>query len=193
MSSISVVIPTIGRYSIRRTLESILGQTRKQDEVVVVGDGPCKFKHNFFQDFGPQVRYYELPFRTWDWGGVPRNIGIRHSKNEYIAFMDDDDIYLKKAFNAMHQAIDRHKGRAFLFRMQHRDKIIWDTQELKVGNVSTQMILMPNNKERIPFWESNYEADFKFISDLADLQPAHAPIMWMPAVISCLEEHRMSS
>lgn len=159
------------------------------DNVVVVGDGPCKWQKGFFESFGPRVRYFELSSRAYDWGGTPRNVGMKNSTGDYIAFMDDDDVYLEGAFAAMHGAINHYTGRTFLFRMKHLNQVIWKTPEIVVGNVSTQMVLMPNRPGRMPLWKGFYEADVDFIYHLAIAEPLHAPIMWMDSVIAELVKH----
>ena len=67
---VSVVIPTISsrKKFLERALNSVYGQTYKNIEMVVVNEG--------------------LP------ATVQRNIGIRRSNGEYIAFLDDDDEWL---------------------------------------------------------------------------------------------------
>jgi glycosyltransferase involved in cell wall biosynthesis len=189
VSSISVVVPTIGRTSLKRTLQSIVPQLDLGDEVVIVGDGPCKHRKGMIESFGVKVRYMELPRKANDWGGTPRNMGMRNALGNYIAFMDDDDVFLPGAFKAMHETINHYTGRAFLFKMMRMGKVIWERPELVIGNVSTQMILMPNRPTTNPVWEGFYEADFKFISDLVAQQPYYAPIMWMDDVIAELKEH----
>lgn len=193
MSSISVVVPTIGRTSLKATLKSIVSQFDLGDEVVVVGDGPLILRQGMLESFGPQVRYIGLPVKANDWGGTPRNVGMKNAIGNYIAFMDDDDEFLPGAFKAMHEAINHYTGRTFLFRMKHTSRVIWEKPEIAIGNVSTHMIVMPNTPHKHPVWEGHYEADFKFISDLMALQPYYAPIMWMNDVIADLKEHAKDS
>lgn len=90
---VSFVIPTHNRANVLRDcLESVVNQTYKNIEVVVVNDnstdqtlkilGEYKNKYDFF-------RFYNN-----DGKGVSaaRNLGIKIAKGDYIAFMDDDDI-----------------------------------------------------------------------------------------------------
>lgn len=192
MMGITVVMPTIGRKSLRRSLNSVVYQMGREDEVIVVGDGPCSLPAGMIASYGPRVRYIELSEKATDWGGTPRNLGMHLARKEYISFMDDDDIYIPGAFKAMHHAIENNRGRAFLFKMKHMDKVIWEDPDIRMCNVSTQMLVMPNT-DRNPIWAGHYEADLKFIMDVSALHPPHAPIMWMSDIIAKLDSHGKAS
>jgi hypothetical protein len=85
--AVSVVIPTIGRTSLRRAVESALQQTSPPMEVVVVVDADCE------PDLpcSPAVRVVRTP------GGVgaslAKHLGIESAKGTVIALLDDDDVW----------------------------------------------------------------------------------------------------
>jgi len=93
MTDISVIIPLYnkGRY-VSRALDSVLGQTFKDFEVIVIDDGSS--------DDGPSiVRHYndtKLRFIRQDnlGPGAARNRGIRETTGRYVAFLDADDEWL---------------------------------------------------------------------------------------------------
>ncbi|MET0845198.1 MAG: glycosyltransferase family 2 protein [Pseudomonas sp.] len=86
-----VVIPMYnGADSIEQTLESLVGQTRLPDHVIVVDDGST--------DDGPQrVRDFVAPFRLTllqqanEGQASARNHGMRHSEETFVALLDADD------------------------------------------------------------------------------------------------------
>jgi glycosyltransferase involved in cell wall biosynthesis len=86
---IAVIIPAYnGARFIRRALESVLGQTRKADEIIVVDDGST--------DATPEiVAEYPVTLIRKRNGGVSsaRNSGIRRTTAEWIALLDQDDWY----------------------------------------------------------------------------------------------------
>lgn len=88
LPSYSVVIPTIGRDSLTRAIESALNQTHPPLEIVVVGDG-ISFV-NLCLPTHEKINYVKIPRR-----GVSgaRNAGVRSSKGDWIAFLDDDDVW----------------------------------------------------------------------------------------------------
>ena len=89
---VSVVIPTFNRTELlRRALTSVLAQTYKDYEIIVVQNGPEECSKDLIQEFlkfGAPVRYFYSPKLG---GPSARNMGVRESKGKYIAFLDDDD------------------------------------------------------------------------------------------------------
>ena len=91
---ISIVIPTHNRPDfLKKTIQSILDQTYSHLEVIVISNGFNKINRdvaNFFND--QRIIYGEQE----NSGGPssPRNHGIQLAKGEYIAFCDDDDLWM---------------------------------------------------------------------------------------------------
>lgn len=140
--TISFIIPTIGRESLKRTLDSI--DTWMGDEIFVM------------QDIPP----------TKKWGNPQRNAGMRKAEGDYLAFIDDDDYYVEGHRYMMDQAIKEYPNQPILFQMQYPNgDILWKEKKVIPGNVSTAMILVPNKKEMLHHWEGGRNmADFIFIN-----------------------------
>lgn len=92
---VSVVIPSYNRaYCIARTLDSVLGQSHRNVEAIIVDDGSTDNTRELIeQTYGhePRVRYFYQKN-----GGVSaaRNHGLREARGEYIALLDSDDLWL---------------------------------------------------------------------------------------------------
>ncbi len=88
--STSVVIPTLGRKTLCNALDSISNQTLKPISVFVVDD-------SLEQNVDLEL-YHGLTTLIRTGGGkgqsVARNLGMKKSKSKFIAFLDDDDIWL---------------------------------------------------------------------------------------------------
>jgi glycosyltransferase involved in cell wall biosynthesis len=186
--SLTIIIPTIGRLSLRDTLESIKIQISAHDQVFVVADGIYPESRFLIENMGSQYSYFELPDGPHhDWGARARNCAIPIAKKAYIAFMDDDDQYLPGAFAAMKGAIRAFPGHPFLFRMKHGKSIIWRRHELCLGNVSSQMIVVPNDQSKLARFTDRYEGDYDFIQRTADLwSPGYDPFVWREEITSIL-------
>ena len=93
-SFISVIVPTYNRADfVGETIESILNQTYKNFELIIVDDGSTDNTEEVIRKFkDSRIKY----IKTDNWGGParPRNTGIKKAKGEYIAFCDDDDMWL---------------------------------------------------------------------------------------------------
>lgn len=88
---VSVVIPAYNSNYVRAAIESILSQTHRDLDVIVVDDGSPGQAIEFICAYFPSVRY----IRQANAGpSAARNRGIREAKGEWIAFLDDDDIWL---------------------------------------------------------------------------------------------------
>lgn len=106
-STISVVVPTRNRPdSVVRAVGSALDQTLPAHEVVVVIDGPDSATVEALKSIGdPRVVICELAEN----GGAARarNIGVKNSTGEWVAFLDDDDEWLPEKLRA--QAVPASK------------------------------------------------------------------------------------
>ncbi|MBF0457454.1 MAG: glycosyltransferase family 2 protein [Nitrospirae bacterium] len=94
IDNVSVVITTIGRSDIVcRAVNSVLSQTFRDIEVIVVIDGPDSATMQVLEQIkDPRLIILALPENV----GVAeaRNSGVRASKYGWIAFLDDDDEWL---------------------------------------------------------------------------------------------------
>ncbi len=89
---ISVIIPTFNRTDkLKDAIASVLKQSYKNFEIVVVNDAGKDVK-NIIDSFNdPRIKYFQHGSNR----GLPatRNTGIRNSNGKYIAYLDDDDKY----------------------------------------------------------------------------------------------------
>lgn len=111
---VSVVIPTYNRA--RQTIaaiESILGQTYRHFEVIVVDDGSTDDSRQSLKRFISQKRAPNpiLLFSQCNRGvSIARNAGIARAKGEYIAFLDSDDQWTPDKLEWQLRAVERYRG-----------------------------------------------------------------------------------
>ena len=136
--SLSVIVPSSGRLTLQATLDSIAPQLMPGDELLVdVNDD---------DDFGYRARNRLITKATGDW----------------LMFMDDDDEYVPGAFQIVRDTLALNPGRPHLFCMETAEgRILWHEREVRDGNVSTQMIVVPN--VALPPWGDRYAGDLDFI------------------------------
>ena len=82
---ISVIIPTLNEPTLVRALAALAAQTRKADEIIVIG----KYAEENCARF-PEVRYIDTGFPVWP--SAARNQGIREASGDILAFTDSDCI-----------------------------------------------------------------------------------------------------
>ncbi|MBR2195065.1 MAG: glycosyltransferase family 2 protein [Salinivirgaceae bacterium] len=89
---VSVVIPAYNaERTIKSTLDSILGQTYNNVEVLVIDDGSTDSTSIIVKSYSDtRIRLINKPN-----GGVSsaRNLGIKSALGEYVAFCDSDDVW----------------------------------------------------------------------------------------------------
>ena len=111
---ISIIIATYNRSEIliNRTIPSILEQTYKNFEVLIIGDkciDDTAQKIKTIKD--KRLRFYDLPkrgkypedskSRWFVQGTVPRNKGLELCTGSYISYISDDDVLLPNHFETM--------------------------------------------------------------------------------------------
>ena len=91
---ISVIIPTYNRaHFLSAAIESVLNQTYKNIEIIVVDDGSTDDTQTVLEPFKYAIRY------LYTNNGGPahaRNVGMKAASGKYVAFLDSDDTYLPR-------------------------------------------------------------------------------------------------
>jgi glycosyltransferase involved in cell wall biosynthesis len=97
--SISIIIPTYNRAClIRETLDSIKAQTSPHWECIVVDDGSSDDTEAIVAEYSEGDSRFSFYLRDREPKGAPtcRNIGLQHSKGEWVIFLDSDDLLNSK-------------------------------------------------------------------------------------------------
>lgn len=92
MASVSVVVPSYNCASLLpKAIESVLNQTFKDLEVIVVNDGSKDDTDEVVKPYLPYIRYVHQANK-----GLPgaRNTAIRLAKGDFLALLDADDSWL---------------------------------------------------------------------------------------------------
>ena len=93
---VSIIIPTYNRANLlSRAIKSILNQTFKDFELIIVDDGSTDNTRQVVEKF--QKEDSRIKYIWQENSGAParpKNTGIKNSTGEYIAFLDDDDEWL---------------------------------------------------------------------------------------------------
>ena len=104
MPEISVIIPTYNYANyVRDAVESVLNQSYKEFEIIVVDDGSTDGTKKVLEPLKNRIRYIYQENR-----GLPSayNTGIKASKGEYIAFLDSDDLWLPEKLKLQKKYFD---------------------------------------------------------------------------------------
>lgn len=89
---VSVVIPAYNAaWCVRKAIDSVLAQTFRSFELIVVDDGSTDSTPNVLASYGNAISVVRQPNRGM---GRARNAGIQAATGEFIAFLDSDDWWL---------------------------------------------------------------------------------------------------
>ncbi|MGB4839347.1 MAG: glycosyltransferase family A protein [Saprospiraceae bacterium] len=114
MPFFSIIIPTYNRgYIIRRPIDSIIAQTFKDWELIIVDDGSKDDTKSIIESYHDERIKY-----VWQVNkerSAARNHGISLAKGEWICFQDSDDEYLPEHLQVLSDGISHNTG-YFVFR-----------------------------------------------------------------------------
>jgi glycosyltransferase involved in cell wall biosynthesis len=105
---VSVIIPTFNRADLLPwTLKSVLNQTYKQFEILVVDDGSTDGTGDVVASFNDErIRFFYI-----DHHGYPapaRNKGISEAKGSYLALLDSDDLWFPGKLSSQVKAFEKN-------------------------------------------------------------------------------------
>lgn len=132
MVKVSIVIPIHnGEQHLRLCIESVIGQTLKEIEIICVDDGSTDMTLamlRYYQNIDPRVNiiHRDAPEGTM----VARKLGTMEAHGEYIMYLDADDYLELGACELLYQKIDREKV----------DILQFNTNVINYGNLPEQEI-----------------------------------------------------
>lgn len=89
---VSIIIPVYNRAQyIKDCLDSVLNQTYKDSEIILIDDGSTD---NLKDVLVPYINKIQYIYKRNGGAASARNVGIKHAKGDYIAFLDSDDSWL---------------------------------------------------------------------------------------------------
>ncbi|WP_428024383.1 glycosyltransferase family 2 protein [Arcobacter sp.] len=109
---ISVIIPMYNAEKfIEKTILSIINQTLKEIEIIVVDDASTDQSYNIVKNLSniyPKIILIKLN-ENYGSPSYPRNVGVEHSNGKYITFVDADDTIENVMYDKMYKkAIKDH-------------------------------------------------------------------------------------
>lgn len=114
-SHVSVVIPTYGRADyLLAAIDSVLAQTRPPGEIIVVDDGS---PDDTADRVASLVRAGRVRYVRRENGGLAaaRNTGAAHAAGAFLLFLDDDDLLVPTALEALVDALETRPEYAFAY------------------------------------------------------------------------------
>lgn len=168
--SITIIVPTVGRKSLRATLESFAPDLHDEDVVHLAMDGRNDETWGLFMemvDKYPGKWFYREGHQKGYWGHAVRNEILPLVTTDLVWHLDDDDIAAPGALDAMRNS----KGEWTMFRMEFMEGhpahgvICWRFKQVKHGDIGTPMSVAPPSKARFGL---AYGGDFEYAQGLLE-------------------------
>lgn len=106
-SDISVVIPYYNREQyIDQAIQSVLAQTLKPLEIIVVNDCSRESSRRYLDRYADVCTIVDVPKNVGS--AEARNVGVRHARGQFVAFLDDDDLWLPQKLELQRNYLNEH-------------------------------------------------------------------------------------
>lgn len=179
---LSICVPTIGRETLRDTLESILPTLGDNDCVFVMPDMRAmdqsameRGTRIYDEVVGWDERFTWEPYfrgNHQNWGHGQRNKAIwLTSPGYHFCSIDDDDVYTLNALAHFRLYAMANPGKPLVFRMRMPEgHLIWTDGyrgEMMIGNYGTPCFLVPRTKGQTaqPYYGLEYAGDATYIAN----------------------------
>ena len=141
MAKISVIIPVynVEKYLVR-CLDSVLGQTFKDFEVICVNDGSPDKSGEILSEYSKKDNRIIVITQNNQGLSMARNNGLNIAKGEYVCFCDSDDTLHPQCFEIIYELIRKYDADMLQFRQMD---YIWNEKSLTnpfVHELSAKML-----------------------------------------------------
>lgn len=107
MPKVSVIIPLYnGKRFIKETLQSVFNQSYQDFEVIVVNDGSTDNPEDELKPYFSKIKYFVQQNSGCPAGA--KNRGITESSGEYLAFLDQDDLWEEDKLKRQTEILDNN-------------------------------------------------------------------------------------
>lgn len=112
---VSVIIPTYNRaHFVSEAIDSVLNQTFNDFELMVVDNYSADNTEAVVSSYNDKrIRYFKN--QNNGFVSINRNYGIEKSQGEYIAFLDDDDLWLPEKLEKQVELLDSNKALGLIY------------------------------------------------------------------------------
>ena len=105
---ISVIVPIFNTEKyLRRALDSILSQTHKDWEAILVDDGSTDTSGRIAEEYAENDPRFKVIHKPNGGQSDARNVGMQHISGELMLFLDSDDFLHPQLMELCHEAIRR--------------------------------------------------------------------------------------
>ena len=187
---VSVVVPVYnGEKYLREALDSVLNQSAKPFEVLVIDDGSTDTTVEIARQYGERIRYIR---RSNGGAAAARNDGVKNATGNYIAFLDADDYWDKQKLALQLQEIKKTGAAKMIFGMvsqfhspetgeNFRQQYQCPSQPIK-GSHAGAMLMKREDFLKVGFFSTEYKTG-EFIEWYQRAQESGMTSAFLPEVL----------
>jgi hypothetical protein len=192
--SFHIFIPSIGRPTLKKLLDSLKPQLQQQDAVTIVFDGPEAAKKGFTQDWlngficKTNVITHPVNINKWSHGIANEYLGKLTPETTFLMNADDDDFYTPNAFSILRQKCTKPQCLyiARMNLMSNPSKVYPDdTWEIRFENIGTPNGIIPFKEASKVKWGLRFGGDFDYYQALSKVVPC---IEHIPEIIYTVDD-----
>lgn len=111
----SIILPTYNRcYILWQAMQSVIAQTYPFWELIIVDDASTDDTKKLVAQFSdPRIKYFKLNKNVGPAGA--RNQGLKKAKNDYIAYIDSDNEWLKDYLEVTKNTFENYPKKVLTF------------------------------------------------------------------------------
>lgn len=122
---VSVILPVynVDKY-LRQCLDSVIGQTLKEIEIICVDDGSTDASLEILREYEKKDPRVKIICQKNSGAGAARNNGMAIAQGKYLSFLDSDDFFEFDMLEKAYEKISEQKADIVVFRSdQYREDL----------------------------------------------------------------------
>lgn len=113
---VSVVVPVYnGEKYLAQCMDSIIGQTLKEIEIICVDDGSADSSAGILESYARKDKRIKVIRQKNAGAGAARNTGLTQAKGEYLSFLDADDFFEPDMLACAYQKAKEQNAQILVF------------------------------------------------------------------------------
>lgn len=162
---ISIIIPVYNRARyLAEAIESVLAQTYRPIEIIVVDDGSTDGTADVARRFSETVRYF---YQSNSGCSAARNKGIENTLGSFFSFLDSDDLWVEEKLSRQMAVFDSDENLDMVFGQvshfycpdleQHKREKQLNPTEIMPGYHAGTLLIKRESFLRVGLFDINYE------------------------------------
>jgi len=193
---ISIIIPVYnGQSYLAEAIKSILDQTIKEFQIIIVDDGSDDNSADIIKSFSGPIEYHYL---TNGGTAAARNFGVQNSKGSFLAFLDQDDLWTENKLEIQLSAFSKNSeldvvfGHVQQFYSPETDEIFRQNNKCPShpmpGYLPSAMLVKKDAFLNTGFFESAWQIG-EWANWYVRAREKHLKMMMLPEVVTLRRIH----